>query len=172
MAKQTQYAARTDVPTSQSRSEIEQELRALGARKQAFFHDDETGEVVIMFERASDRDASSVRRYRISLPLPAYDPKVYGYTPSRHLPRTKSQALAEWDRDCRARWRALAEYIKMLRVSYQTGIVQIEEALLYATVVPETGETVGEWARGALVDAYAGGVLPPLLPGAGETSRE
>lgn len=164
-----QYAARTDVSTGQSRDEIERELSHLGARRQAIYRDDEEGTAVVLFERVGA--TSGARRYRITLPLPVYDWKVYGYTPARRIERSESQARTAWEQDCRARWRALAEYIKMLRVSIEAGIITIEQALLYATVIPETGETVGEWSETALVDVYDGRPLPPLLPGIGETSR-
>jgi hypothetical protein len=154
---QRTYASGTSVAVGRSKEQVEAELRRMGATRRAFLDDDEHGQAVVMFER-------DALRYRIILPLPSSQDRAFWHTPSRGYSRTREQALAAWEQACRERWRALAEYIKALRVGYEAGIIRIEEALLSAVVLP-SGETVGEWVAPQLPEAYASRAMPPMLPG-------
>jgi len=156
------YASGTTVPIYRSKGEIEEELRRMGVAKRAFLDDDEHHQVVIMFEREN-------RRYRIFLPLPDPEADVYRYS-ARFTRRSDSATRGAWEQDCRERWRALVAYLKALRIGWESGIVRIEDALLHAVMLPD-GESVGEWVAPQLPRIYASGQMPPLLPGAGQTTR-
>lgn len=156
------YASGTTVPVYRSKAEIESELQRMGATKRLFYDDDEHHQVMIMFEREN-------RRYRILLPLP--DPEADGYRYSAQFRRrSDTTTRAAWEQECRERWRALVAYMKALRVGWEAGIVRIEDALLHAVMLPD-GETVGQWVAPQLPRIYGSNQMPPLLPGAGETTR-
>lgn len=157
MASQRAYASGTSVSVSRSKEQIEAELRRMGATRRAFLDDDAEGRAAIMFERGH-------LRYRLLLPLPSTQDRSFWQTPARGFSRTREQALAAWEQACRERWRALAEYVKALRVGWEAGIIRIEEALLSSVVLPD-GQTVGEWVEPQLPEAYAARAMPPLLPG-------
>lgn len=154
------YASGSSVSIGRSKEQIESELRRMGASRRAFFDDDEHGRAVVVFEMADVR-------YRVMLPLANPKGDRFWRTPARGYLRTKEQALAAWEQEVRERWRALAEYVKSLRIAQEAGIIQVREALLAHVVLPD-GQTVGEYVLSQLPEALSAGRMPPLLPGVSE----
>lgn len=157
-----QYASGTHVGVSRSKGEIEDELRRIGAGRRAFFDDEDELRAVVMFERQGVR-------YRLILPLPDPNADRYKWSPSRRVRYDASRQREEWLQECAERWRALAAYIKALRVGWEAGIIKLEEALLSAAMLGN-GQSVGEYVLPQLPQSLAANALPPLLPGVGAQS--
>lgn len=156
------YAAGTTVGIWQSKSQVESDLRRMGATRHAFFDDTERHQAAIAFEIGETR-------YRLLLPLPDPSAQVYQWTPARRFRRDAAQAHEAWEQDVRERWRALAEYIKALRVAAETGIIDTREALLPYALLPD-GRTVAQYTLPQLAEGARASQMPPLLPGVGETT--
>lgn len=161
--RRSQYASGTRVGIRQTKDEIERELQRLGASRRVWLDDDQAGRAIILFERQDIR-------YRLLLPLPPFDMKVYGYTAGRHIFRSEDKAREVWQQDCVERWRALGEYIKSLRIAHEAGIVKVEESLLPYAVLPND-QTVAEYTLPQLPQLYASGAMPPLLSGVPRDDR-
>lgn len=158
-AAKRQYASGTTVGIGRSKDEIQAELVRMGALKRLIHEDDEAHRAVVAFERLGIQ-------YRITLPLPDPTLRDFWYTPARSYRRDGEQAREAWVQACMERWRALAAYIKALRVAAEGHITTVERVLAPFAVVPGTnGQTVQEWVEAQLPDAYARGSVPPLLSG-------
>lgn len=159
--RQQRYAKGTGVSISRSREQIEAELRRMGATKRAFYEDDD-GSAAIIFELAP-------RRYRIILPLPDPNDNAYHMTTGGNQfatydrRRSKEQAFAFWEQDVKERWRALAEFVKAMRIAKDAGIIRLEEVLMANTLLP-SGVSVGEWMEPQITRSYQTGQMPPMLP--------
>ena len=156
------FAAGTSVGIWQSKQQIERDLERLGTTRHAFFDDLERHQAAIMFELGETR-------YRLLLPLPDPDAEVYWWTPARRIERTPKQAREVYEQDVRERWRALAEYIKALRIASEVGILHTREALLPYALLAD-GRTVAEYTLPQLAEVATVDKMPPLLPGVGETT--
>jgi len=133
------YAARTQVPEAQSRTEIERTLRKYGADRFMYFS--EPGRAIIIFEAAN-------RRIKFALPLP---------TDARNVEQVHRQ-----------RWRALLLCVKSKLESVESGIESFEQAFLAHVVLPN-GETVGDEIAPRIDKIYQGEMLPLLpAPRAGK----
>lgn len=148
------YAANTSVPSDRSRAEIERTLIRYGAS--SFGYGWEDGRAIIMF-RASDRHV------RFVLPIPDADDMQFQITKQGRA-RSKGSAEAAYEQAVRQRWRALALVIKAKLEAVETGIVDFESEFLAHLVLPNN-ETVGEWIRPQVEQAYETGAMPSLLPG-------
>ena len=115
------YAQGTEVPVGRSRDEIERILERFGATEQGWLRDDEKGITTIAFRRAR-------RMYKFSIRIPALS--EFMATPKQRYERTPIQAKAAQDAETRRRFRSLANYIKALLDAVDTGIIELEEALL------------------------------------------
>lgn len=135
MAKHS-YAQGTVVPVGRSRDEIESTLIRFGATGQLWARDDERGIVVIAFKREG-------RTYKFTVPLPLL--KEFRMTPSGRFERTEKQAEVARETEVRRRFRSLANYVKALLDAIDTGIIQVDEALLPYLVLG-SGKTVYEHA--------------------------
>ena len=150
----TRYAANTQVGTDRSRAEIERTLQRYGAT--SFMYGWQNTSAMIAFEMEG-------RRVKFILPLPDRNADEFRLTPGRRHERSDSQALAEWEKACRQRWRALALVIKAKLEAVETGITEFEEEFLAHIVLPN-GQTVGEYALPEIARAYQTGKMVPLLP--------
>ncbi len=160
------YAASTSVGIGRSKEEIQVELVRMNASKRLFYDDDEAHRAVVSFERAGVQ-------YRITLPLADPDADRFQRTPARRFQRDPKQVREAWVQDCMERWRALAAYVKALRVAAEAGITTVERVLMPFAVGPQSGgRTVTEWIEAQLPSAYRQGMLPPLLPGVGEGPKQ
>ena len=152
------YAARTRVPISRTKTDIEELLAKHGA----------TG-----FAYATEGDRSMVafsmsgRRVQIMLVMPPVDD--YARTP-RNARRTAAAQRSAWEQACRQRWRALLLIIRAKLEAVESGITTLESEFLANILLPDGG-TIGEWLAPQIDEAYGTGKMPPmLLPPSGTVS--
>jgi hypothetical protein len=135
------YAEDTKVPVYQSILEVEKLVLRFGCS--GFQHADAGHLLAVMF-RGDDR----LVRFQLT-----FVERPQGGTP-----------LAAWERQRRAKVRALVLVIKAKLVSVEAGVETFEEAFLAETVMPD-GRTVIEHAGPLILAAYRdGGFVPALLP--------
>jgi hypothetical protein len=101
------------------------------------------------------------RQIRFVLPLPSRDDPEFTKTP-RGKQRIPAQAEKEYEQAVRQKWRALALAIKSKLESVESGIELFEDAFMAQIVIPG-GETVGEWMRPQIDEAYRTRSLPSML---------
>jgi hypothetical protein len=130
------YAAKTDVPVSRSRDEIERTLGRYGAT--AFSYGWDGHRAVVMFQAAG-------RRVRFDVVVPE-----------------QSTAAKEAQVE-RQRWRALLLVIKAKLEAVAVGIVTFEEEFLAHIMLPD-GSKVADWIGPQLEQVYESGEMPELLP--------
>ena len=124
------YAARTRVPISRTKTDVEELLVKHG----------ETG-----FAYATEGDRSLVafsmsdRRVQIMLMMPPIDD--YARTP-RNAGRMAASQHSAWEQACRQRWRALLLIIRAKLEAVESGITTLESEFLANIVLPD-GRTVG-----------------------------
>lgn len=148
------YAENTDVTAERSRGEIESTLQRYGAS--AFMYGWDEDQAVIQFK-------AHERHVRFLLPLPDRAAPEFTHTPGRNLERTPAQALTEWEKACRQRWRALALVVKAKLEAVAAGITEFEDEFLAHVVLPD-GTTAGAWLRPQIAEAYESGAMPTFLP--------
>jgi hypothetical protein len=146
------YAAKTDVPVSKSKDEIEALLTKFGCSAIGMLT--EQTRVAVLFERRG-------LRYRMLLNLTRLEDHQrdnQGYV------REASAQQRAWEAETRRLWRAFLLVLKSLLVGVDEGIVTAEEALLAYLMLPG-GETVGERVIPEMRRASESGQLPPLIQG-------
>lgn len=147
----SQYAARTNVSSESSRSEIERTLSRYGAS--AFGYGwNERGAVVTF--------AAHGRRIQFTIALP--DRAEFRRTPSRGYVRSPAEAEKAWEQATRQRWRALALMVKAKLEAVASGIATFEEEFLPYTLVPgpDGPVTVASMMEPQIEQAYATGEMP------------
>ncbi len=151
------YASGTTVQIDRSQRDIEELVSRSGASKFMRGHDERVA--TILFEIAD-------RRIMFELQLPKLDDYATKQVGKRVRKLAPHQQEQEHYQACKARWRALFLTIKAKLVSVEAGIETFEEAFLAQVVVPHNGraERFGKVATAAILQAYGGGDLPPLLP--------
>lgn len=150
----SRYAAKTSVPSDRSRAEIERTLVRYGA--DSFGYGWEEGRAIIMFR-------ANGRHVRFVLPVPDLDDMEFQTTDTGRA-RSQGSAEAAYEQAVRQRWRALALVIKAKLEAVETGIVTFEDEFLAHLVLPNN-ETIGDWIRPQVENAYETGDMPSLLPG-------
>lgn len=148
----SRYASNTDVTASRSRDEIERTLERYGADQ--FLYGWQDNAAVVGFRMNG-------RNIKFILPLPAKDEQRFTHH-SRGL-RTADAALKEWEQATRQRWRALALVIKAKLEAVESGIAIFEDEFMANIVLPG-GETVGQFMRPQIAEAYRIGAPPKMLP--------
>lgn len=154
------YAADTDVTSDRSRTEIERTLQRYGADQFMSGWDDHRA--VIGFRMAN-------RHVRFNLPLPDRADDEFTLTPTGR-DRSPTQALNEWEKACRQRWRALALVVKAKLEAVEAGISEFDDEFMAHLVLPD-GSTVGEFMRPQVCAAYENGAMPRSLPALEAGSR-
>lgn len=147
------YAADTSVSVERSRAEIEAILRRYKA--DSFGYATNAKGATVMFELAH-------RRIKFVLPMPDPAAREFTHTPAKGLPRSAAEAERAWEQACRQRWRALALVIKAKLEAVTAGITTIEDEFLAHTMLPD-GQTMGEWAKPQIEQAYQLGHMPEYL---------
>lgn len=150
----TRYAEQTTVTAETSRGEIERTLQRYGAS--AFMYGWDLDQAVIQFK-------AHERMVRFLLPLPDKASEEFTRTPGKKLTRSPEQALAEWEKACRQRWRALALVVKAKLEAVEAGITEFEDEFLAHVVLPD-GSTAGAWLRPQIAKAYETATMPSMLP--------
>ena len=148
------YAADTTVTVERSKAEIEKILAGYGAT--SFAMGWQEGGASVAF-------TCHARFVRIKLPMPRPDEKRFTHT-SSGAPRSSSAAASQWEKGCRARWRALVLLIKGKLEAVEAGIVTFEEEFLAHTLLP-SGSTVHETMGEPIAEAYRVGTMRPLMSG-------
>jgi len=145
------FANETHVPVSRSRQEIEETLTRFGAS--AFAYAAAGSRAQIMFEFQG-------RRIRFTVELPTEE-DVIQTTSGRNRHSAKNRRVA-LEQETKRVWRSFALNIKSKLVAVQDGVETFEEAFMAKVVLPN-GQTVGEWMKPQIAEAYATGQMPPLL---------
>lgn len=134
MTQSKRFAARTKVPVSTSRNEIETTLKRYGA--DAFAYGSDKGRAMVAFRAHG-------RFLKMTMPIP---------------PGSGNQDTQE----ARQRWRALLLVIKAKLEAVASGIVTFDQEFLPWVVLPD-GSTVSDWAEPQLKLAYEKGEMPTAL---------
>ncbi|WCT73969.1 hypothetical protein PQ455_01670 [Sphingomonas naphthae] len=148
----SRYAASTEVSSSRSRDEIERILERYGADQ--FLYGWQEDNAVVGFRMGG-------RHIRFILPLPAKDDRRF--THHSRGAREPAAALKEWEQATRQRWRALALVIKAKLEAVESGISVFEDEFMANIVLPG-GETVSQFMRPQIAEAYRIGKAPNMLP--------
>jgi len=148
----SRYAAATEVTSDKSRSEIERTLTRYGADQ--FMYGWQEDGAVVGFRMQG-------RMIRFLLPLP--DRTDPDFTQSSRGPRTADAAAKLYDQAVRQKWRALALVIKAKLEAVESGISIFEDEFMANILLPG-GETVGDWMRPQIAEAYLTGKAPTMLP--------
>jgi hypothetical protein len=150
------YAAKTEVPESQSRNEIERTLTRFGATAFAYGWSADHAKAQVMFEMGG-------RRMRFEITLPDRSSREFTHD-GRARRRTEAGMRNAYDQEARRLWRSLLLVIKAKLEAVATGIVSLEEEFLAHVVLPDNS-TVGQWVEPQLHAVYGRGDMPALLPG-------
>lgn len=148
----TRYAASTEVSSSRSRDEIERTLERYGADQFLYGWQDDSAVVGFRMEG---------RHIRFVLPLPSKTEKRF--TEHSRGVRAPEAALKEWEQAVRQKWRALALVIKAKLEACASGIAEFEDEFMANIVLPG-GETVSQFMRPQITEAYRIGKAPSMLP--------
>jgi hypothetical protein len=150
------YAQGTDVPVERSRAELERLLTGRGGRNLVVGVHDDAGVLMVQCDVQG-------RRLRLVLPVPT--PEQYRHDRAGRQ-RTAAATAKAVEAEMRRRWRALLLVVKGRFEAIDTGIEDFDTAWMPYLVLPETGETVGQYLRPQIDAAYTHGRLPSPLPGA------
>ena len=148
----SRYAQNTTVAADASRNEIERTLTRYGAGK--FMYGWDHDQAMIAFEMAG-------RNVKFLLPLPDKNADEFRLTPTKKWERSEDEALKEWEKACRQRWRALALVVKAKLEAVESGITDFESEFLAHIMLPD-GTTVGQTMIPRVALAYESGVMPRL----------
>lgn len=148
-----QYAARTDVTSEKSRSEIERTLQRYGATSFAYGTDDDLNAAMIGFKAQG-------RQIRFVLTMPSRTERRFTHHAAG--PRTASAAENLYEQAVRQKWRALLLIVKAKLEAVESGIVTFEQEFLPHIIMPG-GKTVYESVAAGIEAAYVSGKVSPLL---------
>lgn len=146
-----QFAQDTAVSVEKSRAEIERTLARYGAEAFGYMAD---GPVVKIAFRMNGK------HFRFMLTLPSKSEQRFTHS-SRGM-RSTDIALAAWEQACRQKWRALALVIKAKLEAVDANISTLEDEFMAHLVLP-SGETMGEWVKPQIEEAYRIGLMPKTL---------
>lgn len=146
-----QYAKNTSVSSELSRLEIEKILVRYGADN--FAYATASGMALIGFTLFD-------RQVKFVLTLPQKE--EFRWTPTGRE-RTENSQYDAWEQACRQRWRALKLVIQAKLEAVECGISVFEDEFMANIVLPG-GQTVGEFMRPQISEAYRVGTPPKLIP--------
>ena len=145
------YAQNTNVSSELSRLEIERVLIKYGAENFAYATANCMSLICFMMHD---------RQVKFVLPLPKRED--FRLTPTGRT-RTENSQFEAWEQACRQRWRALKLVIQAKLEAVECGISVFEDEFMSNIVLPG-GQTVGDFMRPQIEEAYTLGTLPKLLP--------
>jgi hypothetical protein len=157
------YAEHTTVTVEKSKAELDSLLAKAGATQRGFFNDELKGSAVVVFGIGG-------RQVKLAMSLPtvagtletaASDPPRgwWGWSATKRLDWAREQvAQAE-----RQRWRGILLCTKAKLELVADGSSSLEREFLADILLPD-GSTVGEAVGPRIAEAYATGVMPPMLP--------
>ena len=146
------YAANTEVSPGRSRDEIERTLTRYDATQFAYGWDGERAVISFVMQE---------RQVRFVLPLPDRTGRRFTQTATGRA-RSRSAQLTEYEQAVRQRWRALALVVKAKLEAVETGIVSFDQEFAAHMLLPN-GSAVADQLMPAIAEAYATGVIRPLL---------
>ena len=146
-----QYAKSTNVSSELSRLEIEKILIKYGADN--FAYATTNGKALIGFTMHG-------KQVKFLLPLPLREEFAHTETGRK---RTENSQYEAWQQACRQRWRALKLVIQAKLEAVECGISVFEEEFMANIVLPG-GQTVGDFMKPQIEQAYLTGAVPKLLP--------
>ncbi|WP_375291508.1 hypothetical protein, partial [Qipengyuania sp.] len=141
------------VSSGRSRDEIERTLERYGADQ--FLYGWQEDAAVVGFRIGG-------RHIRLILPLPAKTERRF--THHSRGARAPDAAQKEWEQAVRQKWRALALVIKAKLEAVESGIAVFEDEFMAYIVLPGGEETVGDFMRPQIAEAYRIGAAPNMLP--------
>lgn len=144
------YAQNTNVSSELSRLEIEKVLIRYGAEN--FAYATSTGKALICFTMLG-------RQVKFILPLPLKE--AFNKTPTGR-DRSENSKIEAWEQACRQSWRALKLVIQAKLEAVECGISVFEDEFMANIVLPG-GDTVGEFMRPQIEEAYKLGTPPRML---------
>ncbi len=144
------YAQNTNVSSELSRLEIEKVLIRYGAEN--FAYATSAGKALICF-------TMSGRQVKFILPLPLKE--AFNKTPTGR-DRSENSKIEAWEQACRQSWRALKLVIQAKLEAVECGISVFEDEFMANIVLPG-GDTVGEFMRPQIEEAYKLGTPPRML---------
>lgn len=145
------YAANTNVSSELSRIEIEKTLIRYGADNFAYATTE--GKALIGFSMYN-------RQIKFILPLPS---KVeFKFTPTGRE-RSENSKYEAWEQACKQRWRALNLVIKAKLEAVECGTSVFEDEFMANIVLPG-GQTVSDFIKPQIEQAYINGDIPKMLP--------
>lgn len=153
----TRFAENTNVSSEKSRMDIERILDRYGA--DGFMYGREAERAVIAFRMNG-------RHVKFVLPMPDRTSRDFTHTPEKNIRRSQSAAENAFEQAVRQRWRALSLVIKAKLEAVETGITVFDDEFMAHIVLPD-GQTIGNFMRPQIEDAYSTGKMPPLLPAPG-----
>ena len=153
------YAAGTEVPATQSRTEIERTLERFGATGFSYGWMTERQVAQIEFLLGD-------RQMRFILAFPDRSERAFTHD-GRGRRRTEAGMRSSYDQEVRRLWRSMLLVIKAKLEAVKSGIVSVEQEFLAHIVLPD-GSVVGDWAADQLKQVYGNGSMPALLPGSAD----
>lgn len=151
----SRYAAQTEVSVEKSKGEIERILSRYGAT--AFMYGWDGMRALVQF-KAKDRYV------RFLLPMP--DRNDFRRTPGGRRSRSEADVDKAWEQAQRQTWRALKLVIQAKLEAVEAGITTFEDEFMAHIVLPNQ-QTVGDWLRPQIEEAYRTNELPSMLPALG-----
>ncbi len=145
------YATNTNVSSEHSRLEIEKILMKYGADN--FAYATANGQALIIFKMEG-------RQVKFILPLPKKE--EFRLTPTGRE-RSENSQYEAWEQACRQRWRALKLVIQAKLEAVECGISIFDDEFMAHIVLPD-GQTVSDFMKPQIEQAYISGKMPTLLP--------
>ena len=150
------YASNTSVSQERSKMEIERILTRYGAEQFVYGWD---GDLMVVGFKMKNR----MIQFKIGKPTEQNIGKVR----KRYGESIQSRTAQKLEQAHRQRWRALALVIKAKLEAVESGITEFEQEFLAHIVLPNK-QTVGEWAKNQIEEAYSSGKMPKLLSTGGD----
>lgn len=145
------YAANTNVSSEHSRLEIEKILMKYGADN--FAYATANGQALIVFRMIG-------RQVKFILPLPKKE--EFRLTPTGRE-RSENSQYEAWEQACRQRWRALKLVIQAKLEAVECGISIFDDEFMANIVLPD-GQTISDFMKPQIEQAYISGKMPSILP--------
>jgi hypothetical protein len=138
-----------------TRADIERLLSRHGASQLGLISDTDRGIAFVLFTIGG-------RQVRLKVPLP----RLVDFAKDGHRITPKEIRERRWEQANRERWRAVLLVCKAKLELVEIGLSTVEREFLADIALPN-GQTVGEFMRPQLQEAYGSGRMPPMLPGGG-----
>lgn len=149
----SRFAEKTNVDTATTRADIERILVKYGADSFAYGWQDQQAMVSFVIKGL---------RMRFVLPMPDRKSRVFTHTEARNKPRSDIEAAKVYEQSVRSRWRALYLVIRAKLEAVETKITTMEDEFMAHIVLPD-GDTVGDWMKPQIAQAYKIGTMPSFL---------